>query len=187
MNGPDVREWRWTERLVHLLRTLRGWPWRDTALLLGERFREERLGLTASSLTFTTLIALVPLFTVMLAVFSAFPIFSSFQGALEKYFLQALVPDNIARPVLGALTQFAAKAKRLGTAGLVVLVFTALALMLTIDRTLNGIWRVRRPRPRPTGGCTSCASPRPRRGSRSRWRWASCARWRRRAAASAAG
>ncbi len=73
--------------------------------------------------------------------------FASFQAALEKYFLQSLVPDGIAKPVLAALTQFAAKATRLGTVGLVVLVVTALALMLTIDRTLNAIWRVRRPRP----------------------------------------
>ena len=29
-----------------------------------------------------------------------------FQDALQKYFLQTLVPDNIAKPVLGALTQF---------------------------------------------------------------------------------
>jgi membrane protein len=31
--------------------------------------------------------------------------------------------------------------------GLLLLLATALALMLTIDRTLNGIWRVRQPRP----------------------------------------
>jgi membrane protein len=31
--------------------------------------------------------------------------------------------------------------------GLLLLVATALSMMLTIDRTLNGIWRVRRPRP----------------------------------------
>src|SRR5881227_1841008 len=36
---------------------------------------------------------------------------------------------------------------RLGAAGLVALGFTAMALMLTIDRTLNAIWRVRKPRP----------------------------------------
>jgi membrane protein len=136
----------WRARLGELSRTLQTWPWLDTARTLRERFREDHLGLTASSLTFTTLIALVPLVTVMLAVFSAFPMFASFQGALEKYFLQSLVPDGIAKPVLGALTQFAAKATRLGTAGLVVLVATALALMLTIDRALNAIWRVRRPR-----------------------------------------
>jgi membrane protein len=133
--------------LQDLPRTLRAWPWFDTLRTLRQRFREDRLGITASSLTFTTLISLVPLVTVMLAVFTAFPMFAGFEGALEKYFLQNLVPDNIARPVLRALTQFAAKARGMGTAGLVLLVVTALALVLTIDRTLNNIWRVRTPRP----------------------------------------
>ena len=137
----------WRARAAELAQTLQRWPWLDTARTLRERFREDRLGLTASSLTFTTLIALVPLVTVMLAVFSAFPMFASFQGALEKYFLQALVPDNIARTVLSALTQFAGKAARMGSLGLALLVLTALALMLTIDRALNAIWRVKRPRP----------------------------------------
>src|SRR5439155_23944710 len=137
----------WQAQATRALQTLQNWPWRDTLRTLLQRFREDRLGITASSLTFTTLISLVPLVTVMLALFSAFPMFSTFQGALEKYFLQTLVPDSIAKPVLTALTQFATKANRLGTVGLVFLVFTALALMLTIDRTLNAIWRVRTPRP----------------------------------------
>jgi len=137
----------WKEAVAFLLRTLREWPWFETLRTLRLRFREDRLGLTASSLTFTTLIALVPLLTVMLAVFSAFPMFSNFRISLEKYFLQMLVPDAIAKPVLGALTQFAAKAARLGSVGLVALLFTALALVLTIDRALNAIWRVRTPRP----------------------------------------
>jgi membrane protein len=129
------------------VRTLRSWPWTETLRTLRQRFREDRLGITAGSLTFTTLIALVPLVTVMLAVFSVFPIFASFQGALEKYFLQSLVPDNIARPVLRALTQFAGKASQIGVLGLVLLAATALSMMLTIDRTLNNLWRVRKPRP----------------------------------------
>ena len=136
-----------SEYLPDLLQTLQTWPWLDTARTLRIRFREDRLGLTASSLTFTTLISLVPLVTVMLAVFTAFPMFSSFQDSLQKYFLQSLVPDSIAKPVLGALTQFASKANRLGSVGLLLLGITALALMLTIDRTLNAIWRVRTPRP----------------------------------------
>ena len=137
----------WNERLASTVATLKRWPWFETLRTLRKRFREDNLGLTASSLTFTTLIALVPLLTVMLAVFSAFPMFSNFQGALEKYFLQALVPDSIAKPVLMSLTQFAGKARTIGTAGLLLLVMSALALVLTIDRTLNRIWRVRRVRP----------------------------------------
>lgn len=147
MNFPSPFKLGWRARLTELLDTLQHWPWLDTLRTLRQRFREDRLGLTAGSLTFTTLISLVPLVTVMLALFTAFPMFYKFQDALQKYFLQALVPDSIARPVLGALTQFASKSNRLGTFGLVVLVFTAVALMLTIDRTLNSIWRVRKPRP----------------------------------------
>ena len=126
--------------------TLRRWPWQETLRVLAQRFKEDRLGLTAGSLTFTTLIALVPLVTVMLAAFTVFPMFSGFERALQEYFLQHLVPDHIARPVMRGLTDFAQKARGMGTLGLVLLVATALALVLTIDRTLNAIWRVRKSR-----------------------------------------
>lgn len=147
MTVHDTLHPSWRERLTDFVRTLQSWPWLDTLKTLRQRFREDRLGLTASSLTFTTTIALVPLATVMLAVFSAFPMFGEFRGAVENYFLQALIPDGIARPVLEALTQFAVKANQLGGVGLIVLLVTAIAMMLTIDRTLNNIWRVRTPRP----------------------------------------
>jgi membrane protein len=133
--------------LRQLLADLARFPWLPTALTLRERFREDRLGLSASSLTFTTTIALVPFFTVALALFTAFPIFGKLQANLQGWLVQSLVPDAIARQVLGYLTQFAGKASRLGGVGLAALVVSAIALVLTIDRTLNGIWRVRRPRP----------------------------------------
>jgi membrane protein len=71
----DVEAWR--KRVALWLLALRTWPWIDTARTLKQRFREDHLGLTAGSLTFTTLISLVPLVTVMLAVFSAFPMFAT--------------------------------------------------------------------------------------------------------------
>lgn len=147
MNFPKGLPLSWRARVTAGLQALQQWPWLQTLKTLRERFREDRLGVTASSLTFTTTIALVPLFTVTLAVFTAFPMFARFQASLEKYFVQSLVPDAIAKPVLRALTQFAANSNRLGTVGFIILVLTALALMLTIDRTLNAIWRVRQPRP----------------------------------------
>jgi membrane protein len=134
-------------RLEELLKNLSHFPWKSTAHTLRERFREDRLGLSASSLTFTTTIALVPFITVALALFTAFPMFAKFQDVLQKWLVESLIPENIARQVLGYLTQFAGKANRLGAAGLAVLFVTALSLVFTIDRTLNSIWRVRRPRP----------------------------------------
>ena len=125
---------------------LRRFPWSGTALTLRERFREDRLSLTAGSLTFTTSIALVPFFTVALAIFTAFPMFSQLQGALQGWLVRSLIPDNIARQVLGYLTQFSSQANKLGVLGLAILLVTALALILTIDRTLNNIWRVKKAR-----------------------------------------
>jgi len=61
--------------------------------------------------------------------------------------IASLVPDNISRQVLGYLSQFAGKASKLGSVGLAALLVTALALIFTIDRTLNSIWRVRTLRP----------------------------------------
>ena len=61
-------------------------------LTLRERFREDRLGLTASSLTFTTTMALVPFFTVALAVFTAFPMFGKLQAGLQRWLVESLIP-----------------------------------------------------------------------------------------------
>ena len=141
--SPSRPRGRWRLLLAHAV----AFPWKSTALLLRARFREDHLALTASSLTFTTTIALVPFITVALAVFTAFPMFAKFQDVLQKWLIESLIPDNIARQVLGYLTQFAGKASKLGAAGLVILLSTALALTFTIDRTLNAIWRVPKPRP----------------------------------------
>ena len=133
--------------LQNFFERLSRFPWRNTARTLRQRFREDRLGQTAGSLTFTTTIALVPMVTVALAVFTAFPMFGDFQTVLQKRLIESLVPDNISRQVLGYLTLFASKASRLGVAGVMALLFSALALVFTIDRTLNAIWRVRKRRP----------------------------------------
>jgi membrane protein len=127
--------------------TLKVFPWRNTAAVLRERFREDHLGLTASSLTFTTMIALVPLFTMALAVFTAFPMFAKMQGVLQQWLIESLIPENIARSVLGYLNQFSSKASRMGALGLGLFLASALALIFTIDGTLNAIWRVKRVRP----------------------------------------
>jgi membrane protein len=134
----------WYRRLMV---SLQHWPWMATLKTLRLRFREDRLGVTAGSLTFTTTIALVPLLTVMLALFSAFPMFGRFRKALETQFLVDLMPEVIARQVVVLLTRFAAKASQLGGVSLIALGLTAMFLMLTIDHTLNAIWRVRDRRP----------------------------------------
>ena len=135
------------ESLRAALNELMQFPWQPMGRTLWSRFREVRLGMTASSLTFTTVLALVPLFTLGLAIFTAFPIFAKVQDQLQRWLIDSLVPESISRQVLGSLTQFSKKANRLGLVGLIAVVMTSLALLVTIDRTLGQIWRVNRPRP----------------------------------------
>jgi membrane protein len=129
---------------------VRGLTWseaRDLLLFARRRLTEERLPQVAGSLTFTTTLALVPLLTIVLAIFTTFPVFSSFRASLESYFVQTVMPKGIANTIIGNLTQFASKATRLSAVGAVALLFTSSAMMATVERAFNQIWRVKRTRP----------------------------------------
>jgi membrane protein len=129
--------------MLKYLLSLPSLAWRRVARSLWERFTTDHLSLIAGSLTFTTIMAVVPLLTVALAIFSTNPLFADLQKVLQKWLIDSLVPDAIARQVMGSITQFTAKAHRLGYAGFALLLVSTLALVLTIDRTLNNIWRVK--------------------------------------------
>jgi membrane protein len=112
-----------------------------------KRFRQDRCLQVAGSLTFTTLLALVPLITVALAVLAAFPVFSDFSAELRAFLWNNLVPEAAGKVISVYMKQFTEHAARLTAVSGGVLVATALMLMFTIDRAFNAIWRVTRPRP----------------------------------------
>ena len=101
----------------------------------------------AGSLTFTTLLSIVPLLAVSFALFTRFPAFLRFEAALEEHLLQSLLPADIARTVLKYLHQYAANASGLTWAGSLFLLATALAMLLTVENAFNRIWNVKRSRP----------------------------------------
>lgn len=129
---------------------VRGLTWsevRDLVRFARRRLTEEKLPQVAGSLTFTTTLAIVPLLTIVLAIFTSFPIFGKLRTSLEGYFVQMLMPRAISNTIMSNLTQFASKATGLSAVGAVALVFTSAAMIGTIERAFNQIWRVRQPRP----------------------------------------
>jgi membrane protein len=133
--------------MVSKLHTL-SWPnLRELFRFAVRRLEEERLPQVAGALTFTSILALVPMATIAFALFTAFPLFSTFRTALEAYFIQNLMPANMANTILSYINQFAAKSARLSAVGGVALIVTSGMTMATIDHTFNRIWRVQTSRP----------------------------------------
>ena len=111
------------------------------------RFRQERCFQLCGSLTFTTLLALVPLVTIALMFMTAFPVFNTLSEQLREFVLTNMVPDAGSKVITGYVEQFSSNAAKLTAAGVSVFVISSIMLMLTIDKAFNTIWRVKRPRP----------------------------------------
>ncbi len=110
------------------------------------RFRQERCVDMASNLTFTTLLSLVPLITIMLTFFSAFPQFSDFSTHAKNVILDNMLPETGGKIISQYMEQFTANAARLTAVGLVFLAITSMMMIYSIDNAFNRIWRVTRQR-----------------------------------------
>lgn len=113
---------------------------------LARRFEADHCTRAAASLSYTTLLALVPLFTVLFITLSAFPAFQDWRGAIEEFIFRNFVPA-LGEQVRTHLVQFADKARGLQAAGVAVLLVTVLVMMSTIESTFNVIWGIGRKRP----------------------------------------
>ena len=121
------------------------WLWLFLAYL-ARRFESDQCLRTASALAYTSLLALVPLFTVLIVSLSAFPAFQDWRDAMEGFVFRNFVPA-LGEQVRAYLVEFSDKARGLRAVGVAVLLVTVLAMLSTIESTFNVIWGVRRKRP----------------------------------------
>ena len=110
------------------------------------RFKQDRCAQMAASLTFTTLLSLVPLVTIALTLFSAFPVFEDFSGQIKSFLLSNMMPETGGKMISRYVEQFTESAAKLTAVGIVFLALTAMLMMHTIDEAFNTIWRVSKPR-----------------------------------------
>ncbi|HEX9181540.1 MAG TPA: YihY family inner membrane protein [Burkholderiales bacterium] len=111
------------------------------------RARQDRLKQVAASLTFTTLLSLVPLIAIAMAGIAAFPAFEGLAVEFKIFLLTTMVPETAGKVITVYMAQFAAAAGRLTALGTAFLAVTAMMLMLTIEDVFNSIWRVTQRRP----------------------------------------
>jgi membrane protein len=113
------------------------------------RLRDIDLARTASSLSFTTLLAIVPLVTVAFSFVARFPIFEDWLKVLEQFLLRHLLPFAAAAEIRGHIVRFAEQATRLTGISILVIAISAALAVATVEREINAIWGIRRARPLP--------------------------------------
>lgn len=105
-----------------------------------QRYSENRLSIAAGYLTYSTMLAIVPLILVVFSVFTAFPMFEDATHQLEAFIYDNFAP-NLGDVVKEYVTLFVANSKKMGIVSIIGLVVVAIMLIKSIDQALNSAWR----------------------------------------------
>lgn len=118
---------------------------REFSYFLLKRAQNDTVLRVASSLSYTSLIAMVPVLAIALAIFSAFPVFNDVRQQVQEIIINNVVPDA-GQDINMYFTQFINAAAKLTTIGVIGIVLTAILLLSTIENSFNFIFKVTRPR-----------------------------------------
>lgn len=119
--------------------------WRHFVVYIKNRIIQDRCIESAAALTFTSLLALVPMFTVLYAILAMVPSLKDAGDEFQNWLFQHFVPTS-GEEVQVYLHEFSTQASKLTKFGVVFLFITALMMMKRIERSFNLIWRVPEPR-----------------------------------------
>ncbi|MBQ4633178.1 MAG: YihY/virulence factor BrkB family protein [Prevotella sp.] len=130
----DVSRWRYI--LYSLIKRL---------LLSIELFTEKRLVASASALTYSTLLAIVPVFAVVFAIARGF----GYSKYIEVWFRDVLSSQpQVAETIIGFVNSYLVHTKSgifLGI-GLLLMLWTVIMLLSNAEQAFNNIWQVKKQR-----------------------------------------
>ena len=109
------------------------------------RFIADKCIQRASALAYASLLATVPMVALIFSVFTSFQAFASVSSQLSDTLLEYLLPTS-QQAVQSYLSTVADKTTALSVFGVLGLLFTATALLNTIEEAFNTIWRITRAR-----------------------------------------
>ncbi|WP_051201992.1 virulence factor BrkB family protein [Ferrimonas senticii] len=119
-------------------------PWRQLpgfVPFLVKRCHNHGLQITAGHLAYVTLLSIVPLLSVALSIFSAFPGFAGTRAKLESFVFENFIPaaGGVIQQYMG---QFIDNASKMTAVGILSLAVIALLLISNIDKALNRIFEI---------------------------------------------
>ncbi|WP_201541922.1 YihY family inner membrane protein [Psychrobacter faecalis] len=115
--------------------------WFQFLRFLTRHFFEDNCQQKAASLTYTTLLSIVPILTVLLMILSSVPALTSVRAQIYEVIYSNLLPQSSLQ-VSKYINNFAEKSSNLTIIGSMVLFFTTIMTLTTIERAFNQIWRV---------------------------------------------
>lgn len=114
-------------------------------VFLVRRAQNDTLFRVAAALSYTSLIAIVPLIAIGLAIFSAFPVFRGVKEQFQEIILKNFVP-NIEQEISQYFAEFINATAQLTAIGVIGIAVTAILMLSTIENSLNFIFKVYKPR-----------------------------------------
>jgi membrane protein len=109
------------------------------------RFNAHHCLTSAASLSFTSLLAIVPLAAIGFGVLAAFPAFSGADDTITDFVLKNFTPGANAA-IQESFRDFVRNADSLTGAGILFLIITSALLLYEIELTFNHIWQVQKQR-----------------------------------------
>jgi membrane protein len=109
------------------------------------RFLHDNSPQRASALSYTTLLAMVPFLAIALTVLSAFPVFDQWKDQISGLIFSNFLPET-GSEVADYLAGFLKNTGQMTAIGTVVLGFTAVMLLGSIETVMNDVFRVTTPR-----------------------------------------
>jgi len=125
------------ERLTYLYLTFKRY-----GNLTITRFKQSNLSQRAAQLTLSSLLAAVPIITIILGILSFTPTLEAMQTQLFQLIEQHLAPGS-SDVVLPYLIKFSTQTKNLPIAGLITLFLTALLLLNSFESSVQAIWEIK--------------------------------------------
>ncbi len=115
--------------------------WFQFLRFLTRHFFEDNCQQKAASLTYTTMLSIVPMLTVLLMILSSVPALASVRAQIYEVIYSNLLPQSSLQ-VSKYINSFAEKSSNLTIIGAMILFVTTIMTLTTIERAFNEIWRV---------------------------------------------
>ena len=124
-------------------------PWRKRKLyyiFLRDFFRalfDDRLGYYASSLSWSTLFAIIPILVILLAVFTSMPAFDSLYTQIHDMISENFLPID-SKEIMNYIDEFIANSGKLGIMGAAYVLIAAIMFFKDYDFVVNDIFETKK-------------------------------------------